>query len=218
MVRRLALVAALALPTSNVLAEGHGQALGLKAGALGLGLEYTYEINPRLAVRGGLNGSSLGTDLDEAGINYDVDLVWDSLSVGVDFHPTQGAFRLSAGALLSNDNRLEAVSRPTQNVTVGDTSYTPSQVGTLVAAARFDGSAPFLGLGWDWSRSKRVGMTFDLGVVDQGDPKVTLVGTGALLGDPAFQNDIQAERADLEHELEDFGLAPYATLGVMFRF
>ncbi|HET8696010.1 MAG TPA: hypothetical protein VFO94_00910, partial [Gammaproteobacteria bacterium] len=143
MVRRLALVAALALPTSSVLSEGHSQALGLKAGALGLGLEYSFEINPRFAVRGGVNGSSLGTDLDEAGINYDVDFVWDSVTVGGDFHPTKGAFRLSFGALVTNDNRLEAVSRPTQPLTVGNTTYTPSQVGTLVAVARFDGSAPF---------------------------------------------------------------------------
>lgn len=218
MVRRLAIVAALALPTSHALAEGHGHAVGLKAGALGLGLEYSYQFNPRLSVRGGVNGASVGTDLDEAGIRYDVDVVWDSLTVGVDFHPTQRAFRLSAGALLSNDNRLEALSRPTQNVMVGDTTYTPAQVGTLIAVASFDGSAPFLGLGWDWSRDKRVGMTLDLGLVDQGDPKVTLVGTGTLLGNQAFQSDIAAERADLEQELEDFGLAPYASIGLMIRF
>ena len=215
---RLALVAALALPTANALADDHGHAFGLKAGALGLGLEYSYEFNERLSFRGGLNGSSLGSDFDEAGIRYDVDVVWDSLSVGVDFHPTKRAFRLSAGALVSNDNRLEALSRPTQNVTVGDTSYTPAQVGTLVATASFDGTAPFVGLGWDWSRNKRAGMTLDLGLVDQGDPKVRLVGTGTLLGDPAFQADIAAERADLEHDLEDFGLEPFASFGVMFRF
>ena len=218
MVPRLAIVAALALPVSNAFAEGHGHAFGLKAGALGLGVEYSYEINQRYSFRGGLNGSSLGTDLDEAGIRYDVDLIWDSLSVGVDFHPTQHAFRLSAGALVSNDNRLEALSRPTQNVTVGDTSYAPAEVGTLAAVAKFDGSAPFVGLGWDWSRNKRVGMTLDLGLVDQGNPKVALVGTGTLLGDPAFQADLAAEAADLEHALEDFGLMPYATFGVMFRF
>ena len=217
MVRRLPLLLVLALPASAALADDHGQVFGLKAGALGLGIEYSYEFNDRLAFRGAINGSKLGTDSDEAGIHYDVDVVWDSVSVGVDFHPTKGPFRLSAG-VLSNDNRLEALSRPTHNVTVGDTVYTPAQVGTLVAVARYDDVAPLLGLGWDWSRTKRIGFSLDLGVVDQGDPTVVLIGTGTLLGDPAFQADIAAERADLEDALEDFGLVPFATFGLMFRF
>jgi hypothetical protein len=195
-----------------------GQAVGIKAGALGLGVEYTYELNDRVAFRGGLNGSEVGFDGEESGIDYEFDVVWDSLTVGVDFHPLKSALRLSAG-LLKNDNRLEAVSRPVGNITVGDTTYTPAQVGTLNGAIGFDGTATFLGVGWDWSRDKRLfGMSFDLGVLDQGQPFVSLQGSGSLLGDPAFEQDINTEEAELRNSLDDLDLVPYATLGFVFRF
>jgi hypothetical protein len=216
MIRKLAFVTLCIGPSSVVLAEG--QALGLKAGALGLGIEYTYELNDRVAFRGGLHGSEYGFDSEESGIEYDFDLVWDSLTLGVDFHPLASPFRLSGG-LLRNDNRLEALSRPTQSTTVGDTTYTPAQIGTLDGRVAFDDTATFVGLGWDWSRGNRLfGMSFDLGVLDQGDPTVTLRGSGTLLGDPAFQQDIANEEAELRDSLDDLDLMPYLTIGFLFRF
>ncbi len=194
-----------------------GQAIGLKVGALGLGAEYTYEITDRIAVRGALYGSKLGFDVEESEIEYEADVVWDSLSAGVDFHPLKSAWRLSAG-FLKNDNGLDLVSRPAANVEIGNTTYTPAEVGTLEGTVRFDDTATFLGLGWDWSRDKRMfGMSFDIGLVDQGDAVVTLRGTGQLLGDPQFQQDIDAEEVDLEDEL-DLDVMPFLTLGFQFRF
>jgi hypothetical protein len=214
MIRKLAVLGILTALQAPAHAEGHS--VGLKAGALGLGVEYAYDLTDRVSLRGGVNGSKYGSDAEESGIAYDVDLVWDSLSLGVDFHPLKSAFRLSAG-FLSNDNRLELLSTSTGNITVGDTQYTPQQVGTLIGRAGFD-DALVLGLGWDWSRDKRFGMSLDLGVLDQGDPTVTLVGTGTLLGNAAFRQDLAAETAELADELADFDVVPYLTLGFVFRF
>ena len=212
---KLAALAASMLTPAAVWADG--QAVGLKVGALGLGVEYTYAFTDRLAVRGTLYGSELGFDVEESGIDYDADVVWDSLAVGVDFHPLKSALRLSGG-FMKNDNRLELVSRPTSNVMVGDTSYTPAEVGTLEGSVGFDDTATFVGIGWDWSRDKRLfGMSLDLGLVDQGDPAVRLRGTGQLLGDPAFQQDIGAETAEIQSEL-DLDVIPFLTLGLQFRF
>jgi hypothetical protein len=206
----------LALPTSAAL--GEGQAVGLKVGALGLGAEYTYELTERIALRGGLYGSQLGLDADEGGIDYEVDLVWDSLSAGVDFHPLKSALRLSIG-LLKNDNALELVSRPSGNVTVGDTTYTPAQIGTLTGGIRFDDTATFAGVGWDWSRDASLfGMSLDIGLLDQGDPVVTLRGNGTLLGNPSFEQDIRAEEVELAAEASDFDLVPFLSVGFQFRF
>jgi hypothetical protein len=201
---------------SVALAEGH--AIAAKAGFLGLGVEYTYSLNDRIALRFGLNGSELGFDGEESGIEYDFDLVWDSLSVAADFHPLQSPFRVTGG-LLRNDNRLEAVSRSQGNVTIGDTTYTPDQVGTLTGVVSFDDTAPFIGVGWDWSRNKELfGVSFDLGLISQGGPTVSLTGDGDLLGDPVFDADIAAEEAELRDSLDDLDLFPYLTLGFVFRF
>jgi len=206
----------LALPASVALAEG--QAIGLKVGALGLGAEYTYELTDRIALRGALYGSELGFDAEESGIEYEADIIWDSLSAGVDFHPLKSALRLSVG-FLKNDNALELVSRPTGNVTVGDTTYTPAQVGTLTGSMHFDDTATFAGVGWDWSRDARVfGMSLDLGIVDQGAPVVTLQGNGTLLGNPAFEQDINAEEAELADAASDLDMVPFMTIGFQFRF
>jgi hypothetical protein len=209
-------VALLALPASAAFAEGH--AIGLKVGALGLGAEYTYSLTDRIALRGALYGSQVGFDAEEADIDYEFDVVWDSLSAGVDFHPLKSALRLSLG-LMQNDNRLELFSRPTQNVAIGDTTYTPSQIGTLSGGMQFDDTATMAGIGWDWSRDKSLfGMSLDIGVVDQGSPTVTLQGGGSLLGNPAFEQDIDTEALELAGEAEDLDLVPFLSLGFQFRF
>lgn len=205
------------LSAAQALAEDH--AIAVRVGALGIGPEYTYRLNDRVAFRGAVYGAELGFEDEESGIEYDFDVVWDSIAVGVDFHPLNTALRLSAG-LLKNDNGLRAVAQPTGNQQVGDTTYTPSQIGTLRGNVEFDDTATFVGLGWDWSRDKRIfGMSFDIGMLDQGDPTVTLTGNGTLLGDPSFQQDIDAEEAELQRSLDgDVDLVPYASLGFVFRF
>jgi hypothetical protein len=217
MLKRFSLCAALLAAHAAALAEGQ-HAVAVKAGALGLGVEYAYRINDRLAFRAGLNGAEFGFDAEESGIDYDFDLVWDSLSVAVDFHPLQGPLRVTGG-LLRNDNRLEAVSRPSGPVTVGGTTYTPEEVGTLVGRVAFNRTAPFVGLGWDWSRkNRRFGMSFDLGLLDQGTPRVSLSANGGLASDPAFADDIDAEERELAAEMADLDLVPYGTLGFVIRF
>ncbi|HEX5419914.1 MAG TPA: hypothetical protein VFY39_07930, partial [Gammaproteobacteria bacterium] len=149
---------------------------------------------------------------------YDFDLDWDSLSLALDFHPGGGPFRLSAG-FLRNDNSLAAVSRPASNIAVGGSVYTPAQVGTLSARVSFDKTAPFLGLGWDWSqRTRMFGLSFDFGVLDQGAPQVSLTANGGLAASPIFADDVARERAQLRSSLESYDLIPYATLGFVFRF
>ena len=216
MIGRATVAGMLVLAQSAAFAEGH--AVAAKAGALGLGVEYTFSLTERLAVRAGLNGSQIGTDAEESGIDYDIDLVWDSLSVAFDFHPTQGALRLTGG-LLQNDNRLETVGLLSGNTTIGDATYTPAEIGTLSGTVKFDDTAPFAGLGWDWSRGKRrFGMSLDLGVVSQGAPSVDLQASGTLFDDQSFQADIAAEEAELVDSLDDLDLVPYMSLGFVFRF
>jgi hypothetical protein len=216
MFRTCVLAGLAVLPATAGFAAEH--AVGLKVGALGLGVEYTHEISERLAVRGGINGSQVGFDGQESGIDYQFDVVWDSLSVAADFHPTKSPFRLTAG-ILRNDNGLNAESRPAGDVTIGSTTYTPAEVGVLRGKIDFDKTAPFLGLGWDWSRTKKVfGMSLDLGVLAQGSPHVALTATGNLLGDPAFAQDLRDEEAQLRDSLSNLDLLPYMTVGFVFRF
>jgi hypothetical protein len=215
---KLRLSAVFVLAAVPALTHAENQAVTTKAGSLGLGVEYTYMVTERLALRGGINGSQAGFSGVESDIAYQFELVWDSLSAGIDFHPRKSPLRLSVG-LLSNDSHLDAVSRPAANMVVGGTTYTPEEVGTLSLGAGFGSTAPFAGIGWDWSRGhERFGVSFDLGLVSQGAPSVSLAASGTLLSDPMFQSNLEAERLELEESLEDLDLYPYATLGFVVRF
>jgi hypothetical protein len=191
--------------------------LALKVGALGLGVEYSRSFGDRLAVRGAVYGAQIGFDGDEGGIEYDSELIWDSLSIGVDFHPGKGPFRLSGG-YLNNDNRIEASSAPVSSEEIGDSSYTAAQIGTLNGLITFDDSATFGGVGWDWSRDGGFGMSLDVGLVSQGSPVAELSATGLAASNAAFQQDLENEELQIEEDLEDIDLVPYLTLGFVFRF
>ena len=67
-------------------------------------------------------------------------------------------------------------------------------------------------------REKSFGVTLDLGVISQGSPGVTLSADGPILGDPQFIQDIATEELQLEDDLDDFDLYPFASLGFIFRF
>lgn len=203
------------LATSATAQQEH--ALGAKIGLLGVGLEYTYRINDLISARASLNGSSYSFDDSKSGIDYSLSLDFDSIAVGVDFHPGEGATRFSIG-LLSNDNAINASSNPTQTFDIGGTTYTAAEVGTLRAGIGFDSTAPYASIGWNWMREKSFGITLDIGVVSQGSPGVTLSADGPILGDPQFADDIAAEELQLEEDLDDFDLYPFATLGFIFRF
>jgi hypothetical protein len=197
-------VLALAAGSRTAAAEDH--AIATRIGFLGFGLEYTYTVSELIAVRAGINGADYGFDATESGIDYDFEFVWDSLAAGVDIHPTRKPLRLSFG-ILSNDNGFDARGRVVGGVDIGGTTYTPEEVGSLRANVGFDSTSPYAGIGWDWSRNaKRVGVSFDLGVVSQGGPKVRLSGDGSLLGDPSFAADLAAESAELEAEFSDLDL------------
>lgn len=216
MLRTLPLVGLLALAAAPAAARDH--ALAGRVGVNGLGVEYTYDVSNRLSLRAGLNGSEIGFDAVESGIDYEFEFGFDSLMLGVDFHPLTTPLRLSVG-VLRNDNELTAVSRVSEPVTVGDETYTPEEIGTLRGSVGFDDTAPYASLGWDWSRNdRRLGMSFDLGVISQGSPVVRLRADGGLAENEQFEDDIRAEQLELQRSLEDFDLLPYASIGLVVRF
>ena len=211
-----AILYSLVLVCTSAAAEDH--AIGAKLGFLGVGVEYSYRLSDRITIRGGINGSDYSFNETESGIYYDFSLDFDSLSVGVDFHPTSGAFRLSGG-LLQNDTVLRGIGISSGGtIDIGDDTYTGAEIGTLSGSIGFDSTAPYVGIGWDWLREKKVGMTFEMGLVDQGPPQVSLTATGPITSDPGFQADLAAEEAELRDSVDDLDLYPYASFGVVVRF
>ena len=196
---------------SDIGAQVHGGTLGVGAG---ISYPFTDKINGRL----GFNTASLGVDVDDASdIDYDADIEWQTVYFLADYHPFGGTFRVTGG-LMSNGNELTGKAKLSASQTIGDTTYTIDEVGTLKAKIDFDSIAPYLGVGWGRMASRDSGFSFnfDIGFLFQGSPNVSLRQSGGIITiDPA---DIKAEENEAEDDIDEFDLYPVISFGAAFYF
>jgi hypothetical protein len=198
-------------------AQAQDNSIGLRAGLLGAGAEYAHRFGENLAFRVAINGADYSFDATESDIRYAFTADFDSISMGIDFYPASGPFRLSVGAL-QNDNRLLAIGSLTQSVTIGDTTYAAEDIGTLTGEVGFDHSALAVGIGWEWLQERKVGLSMDLGLLDQGAGIVSLRADGPIIGDPMFEDDIATEERELQEDFDDLDVYPFLMLGIVVRF
>ena len=208
--------------TALIATEAHAESdmnVGAHLGLLGPGLDLGIGIDEHFDARLGFNAYTYGRDGTEGGIDYDLDLKLRSLFAQVDWHPTGGGFFLAAG-LYANGNELKGQAKAATSYTVGDTTYTASQVGTLRTRIDFNSAAPYLGLGWGGKVGSSDGLTLrlDLGVLYQGSPDVTLTADGTLASNAAFQADLKKEEQDLQNAIDNFKWYPLIQIGIAYAF
>ena len=194
-------------------------AISAKGGTLGLGGELTHRIATDINTRVGFNMLDYSFDDDVAGIDYDFGLHLRSFSALVDWHIFDGPFRITGG-ILSMNNELDLDTVFNQSVTIGDTTYTATEVGTLSGKMDLDGVAPYIGIGWGnpVGRGRRWGFYSDFGIAFGNSPDVVLHATGTRAGDPTFQADLAEEARDIEDDLDFLEFYPVMTAGLYFRF
>ena len=220
-IRTAAVVVLACLGTSVAGAEGF--AIGIKGGTLGIGPEIVKSLGPKANLRLGANlFGNYSYSSEKSGVPYDLELELRSGLGVLDFHPTGGGFHLSAGALYDK-SKVDGVAQPSGTYTIGGTSYTGAEVGTLTAAARFERElVPYLGLGFGNAvgEGKRLSLSLDLGVALQGSPMVELTTTGPISSDARFQSDLAREKAEFDEELKDgrYKYYPVVALGLAYRF
>ena len=203
-----------ALRPASAWADGVG--ISARAGTLGAGIDAAFSLVPNhLNLRLGANRYTYNVDYTFEGVRYDSEVDLDSQSVMLDWHIFGGSFRLSAGAF-RNRNAVSATGMATSPVTIGDTTYTPDQIGTLSATVGFKPSASYLGIGWGNAvgKNKRWGFTVDLGVLFQDAPDVTLAASNPAVS----QADLRQEEAAIEADIEHFDTYPVISLGLTFQF
>ncbi len=215
----LAVVFVLALAVTGVFAGEGRFALSAKAGTLGVGLEGAANLNSNFNARLGFN--TLGYDYDgiESGIHYDFELDLQSIAGLVDWFPFEQGLRFTGG-LMINNNKLDLIATPSGSYTIGGTTYTAAEVGSLTGKLDFDDVAPYVGVGWGnpFGRKGNWSFNFDLGVMFQGSPKISFSTNGTLASNAAFQADVEREKKDLEGELDDFDIYPVIAFGITYRF
>jgi hypothetical protein len=198
--------------------EGGRFALGITGGTLGVGPELSYRFTDHIGVRGSLGWLSIGREQDVDDIDYDGDL--DLLSFGgmLDVYPFGGGFRLSGGVRwVGNEINLRA--SPTNDVTIGGTTYTPAEIGTLRGTVEPNAVAPVVTLGWTGKLKRGFTLGVEAGAMFQGAAKITNLRANGLLGsDAAFLADIEAEEEEIEDDIDDYKVWPVVQILVLYRF
>ncbi len=225
MMQKNTLLAAALLAASTAPAFAGDIAAGLVAGTAGLGVEATYGLTQDINLRGTLRGFNYSYDFTEDNIRYDGDLKLRNGGVTVDWFPFGGSFRLSAGAMY-NGNEVKATAKPTTlpaTYNIGNNTYEID--GEVKADIDWRKFAPYLGIGWGNAVAKNSNwsFSFDLGVMFTGEPNTDLTATGTVNGIPVendaqFQNDLAAERNNLNDEIKDAKFYPVIQLGVHYKF
>lgn len=231
---RHGLLSAVAL---TVLAAGsaHAGNLGVagKISSLGYGVEADYILSDRFSVRGQFSTFDYDDTFKEDGIDYDGTLDLSSFGVLLDWHPFGSAFRVSAGGF-SVDNELHGIGSGAGTYEIGDVTYTVDASDDLKINALIelgDGFKPYLGIGWGHSPTNKGGLllSFDVGLLFQGEPSVKLDASGTatdessgftvdLATDPTAQAELRKEEQNLEDGLSDFDIYPVVSFGVGWRF
>lgn len=196
-------------------------ALALKAGTLGAGAELTLGLIPQaLNLRVGGNYLPLQFSGKIKDVDYSFDVRWASVPVALDWHPFENNFRIT-GAVLYNRNRARLDAKLNQIQKIGDHEYTPEEIGTLSGKVDFREIAPYVGIGFgnavggpdtSWN------FVFDVGVMFQGVPGISLSADGTMSGDPTFQKDLAREQDDVQDEADKFQFYPVIAAGVSYQF
>ena len=195
-------------------------AVGGGIGTTGGVIEGQYGFNDYVTVRGNFNTFTYGIDEDYEDVEYDADLDLSNFGAFVDLHPFANSFMVTGGAYFG-DKKIEGTGRPTQAVQIGNTVYTPAQIGTLSLDAAADDTAPFIGIGWDntFRTTGNWGFKIIGGAMFSGEPDVELKSNGGVFSnDPTFLAELEREEQNIREDIEDFKVYPVVQVGVTYRF
>jgi hypothetical protein len=209
---------AASLLATSAIAQQSRWSMGLSGGTLGIGPQVAFRPNAHFGVRANAGFLSVSRDQEVDDIDYDGELDLNSYGAMLDWFPTGGGLRISLGGRVNN-TEIELVGRPTTSVTVGNTTYTPQQIGTLSGTVTTDDFAPLLTIGYGGTLAEGFTIGAEIGVLWQGEPEIgDLRSTGLLASTPQLQADIEREEREIEDDLSDYDMWPILQVEFLYRF
>jgi len=196
--------------------------LGIRAGTLGGGVDLSYALSQRVAVRLNADGYNRTQSKTHDNIDYDMKLKLQTGSLLGDWFPFANNFRISAGAMF-NGNKLALKGLPTNGFyTINGVPYNTAQIESLDATVDFNKAAPYIGIGYGRAITRGLSLIFDAGVMFQGSPKSKIDLTCGPLATPPecaqAQSDARAEQSRLDESLHSFKYYPVISVGLAYTF
>ena len=193
-------------------AAGTAQAggVGIRAGTTGVGADFGFDIAPTLGGRVGISGMNVNTHLDTDDVRYEAKAKVLTGSLLLDWSPL-GPFRISGG-FMPNNNKIDLNGQPTSlTAPIPPGSSLSGQVKPETSFA------PYLGVGYGNVWTKGINFYFDLGVMFQGTPEVSLslnCGTATTAQCAAGQARVEEERRRVQEKVDKYKYYPVANIGL----
>lgn len=188
-------------------------------GTLGLGLEAGRPLAEKWALRFGANAYSGDVDVNGSNIDYEANFDLRNAGFTVDWHPTSGAFRVSAGGFYNGAEVSVTARVHSGSVEINNTSYASSEIGSLSGDITFKRFAPYIGVGFGNVTRKGFAYSIDLGAFYQRTRQVNLAATcGTTVRCNQLQADVRAEQTQLREDLDDYRLWPVIQAGFGYVF
>lgn len=205
-----------AMPSGALAGESY-----VKVGLPGVVVGYAHSVNDQLGLRidAGTTGS-ISRDRTESDVPYRARMKYNRVGLFGDYRPFGGRFRLTAG-LTINDASMKLDSRfdGATEVTVNETTITPSAADYFRAHVKIPRLTPYFGIGWGHQpRETGFGFVADLGV-SIGKPKVT-VEQNLTDNHPGLisQEDVDIETRQLKDKVGKLRVLPHVAVGMSYRY
>ena len=187
---------------------------------LGYGLSAGFGITPLFGIRVAAHTGDYSRDLHKESIAYNGKLKFNNFGALLDLYPLASSFRLTGG-VYGNSNKIDLASKPGQTITVNGVPYPSDAIGNVTGDVKFNKTSPYAGIGWGGKPSGHgFGLTFDLGVLYQGSPKLSVQAhpTNPAIVPASFYTNLEAERAKTENDIKNYKYWPVVGVGFSFSF
>jgi hypothetical protein len=206
----------LGLLTLPLTLQGQSIGLGARAGTLGFGAEAALSLSDNLAVRGGIGSFFYEYEDEYDDVDYTISPPSVTGTLGLDFYPTGGSFRLMAGLMFRNGD-FEARSgelAQAGSIEIGNDTYNGVS-GTLTGIVATNSTAPFVGLGFGNHNQGGFGFFMDFGVAFVGDAEVDITPSGNIATAPNINENLAIEEQNIQDEAASYlKYWPILSLGV----
>lgn len=190
-----------------------------------IGVDAGYKFSPNLHGRLGLNTVGFRTNYSSSGIDYSASLSPTNLHLLGDYFPFGGGLRLTGGFIFQN-NSIKTTSKSDANnrITINNTEYDASQLGTVEGDGKFGNSvAPYLGIGFGTPISPGFGFNIDAGVMFAGSPNLSLRANNISAAVPAAQqaqirSDLAEQERKTNQDIKGLNLYPVISIGFSYGF
>lgn len=195
-----------------------------EVGTTGYGGAVSWSVNPYTAITLGYNGGDISwsDDIKVNGSKYDLDMDNKAAYLNAEIRPFANAFYMAAGvAYLDNDYGLEQRGN-TIRLNGNDFASTDDKQGYVKGEMKYEGFAPYVGLGFSPAITSRVGLFGEIGAYYTGNPKVNLAASDNLSGvgtnsDQTIDQAIEEQENKLRNDSK-YEFLPVAKLGLSVRF